>query len=149
MSTTLSTYPRHRASAAQAAGPLGRPAYQALAVLYAGYVALPILAGADKFLHLLANWDEYLAPRVADLLPVSGHTFMQAVGAVEVAAGLLVVLWPWLGALVVAAWLWGIILNLLLIPGHYDVALRDFGLSLGALALARLAADFGRPRLAG
>ena len=125
-----------------------RPSYQAFLILYAGFTALPILAGLDKFAHVLVNWDHYLAPQIANLLPVSGHTFMLVVGVIEVAAGALVFLWPRVGAVVVALWLWGIILNLLLLSGYYDVALRDFGLSLGALALARLAGEFGRPRFA-
>jgi hypothetical protein len=115
-----------------------RPGYQAFAILYVGFVALPILAGLDKFFHLLVNWDQYLAPTATQVLPVSGHTFMLAVGVIEVAAGLLVAVRPRIGAYVVALWLWGIIVNLLLIPGYYDIALRDFGLSLGALALARI-----------
>jgi hypothetical protein len=84
----------------------------------------------------------YLAPRVESLLPVSGHTFMLAVGVIEIAAGILVAVRPRIGAYVVAVWLWGIILNLLLVPGFYDIALRDFGLSLGALALARMSREF-------
>jgi hypothetical protein len=115
-----------------------RPGYQAYGILYAGFVALPILAGLDKFFHLLVNWDQYLAPIATRVLPVSGHTFMLLVGVVEIAAGLLVAVRPRIGAYVVALWLWGIIVNLLLIPGFYDIALRDFGLSLGALALARI-----------
>ncbi|HVK08376.1 MAG TPA: hypothetical protein VM597_06320 [Gemmataceae bacterium] len=122
-----------------------RPAYQAYRILHAGFAALPILAGLDKFFHLLVNWDQYLAPLATRLLPVGGHTFMQAVGVIEIAAGVLVAVRPRLGAYVVALWLWGIIVNLLLIPGYYDIALRDFGLSLGALALARLSQEFGRP----
>ena len=98
----------------------------------------------DKFFHLLVNWDQYLAPAAARLLPVSGHTFMQVVGVVEIAAGLLVAFRPRIGAYVVALWLWGIIANLLLIPGYFDIALRDFGLSLGALALGRLSQEFDR-----
>jgi hypothetical protein len=125
--------------------PARRPVYQAYLVLYVGFAALPILAGLDKFFHLLANWDQYLAPVAARLLPVSGHTFMQVVGVVEIAAGVLVAVRPRLGAYVVALWLWGIIANLLLVPGYFDVALRDFGLSLGALALARLSQEFDRP----
>jgi hypothetical protein len=124
--------------------PARRPAYQAYLVLYVGFVALPIVAGLDKFFHILVNWDQYLAPLAARLLPVGGHTFMQVVGVVEIAAGLLVAVRPRLGACVVAMWLWGIIANLLLIPGYFDIALRDFGLSLGALALARLSQEFGR-----
>jgi hypothetical protein len=120
----------------------GRPAYQAYLILYAGFVALPILAGVDKFLHLLVNWDQYLAPVVTRNLPVSAYSFMQAVGVIEIAAGVLVALQPRIGAYVVAMWLWGIIVNLLLVPGFFDVALRDFGLSLGALALARLSSEF-------
>ena len=148
MIETVRTDPRGGLEARTASGRVARPAYQAFLVLYAGFTALPVLAGADKFLHLLADWDLYLAPRVADLLPVSGHTFMLAVGVIEIAAGVLVFLWPRAGAVVVALWLWGIIANLLLAGGFYDVALRDFGLSLGALALFRLAHEFGRPRLA-
>ena len=125
--------------------PAGRHAHQAYLILYAGFVALPILAGLDKFFHLLVNWDQYLAPLVTRVLPVSGHTFMLAVGVIEIAAGLLVALRPRIGAYIVALWLWSIIVNLLLIPGYYDIALRDFGLSLGALALARLSQEFSRP----
>ena len=118
------------------------PAYQAYLILYAGFAALPMLAGLDKFFHLLVDWDQYLAPRIASMLPVPPHTFMLAVGLVEIVAGLLVALRPRVGSLVVALWLWGIIVNLLLVPGYYDVALRDFGLSLGALALHRLSDEF-------
>jgi uncharacterized membrane protein YphA (DoxX/SURF4 family) len=121
-----------------------RPAYQAYLILHIGYAVLPIVAGLDKFFHLLVNWDQYLSPFVTDLLPFSGHTFMLIVGVVEIVAGLLVAFRPRLGAYVVALWLWGIIVNLLLVPGFYDIALRDFGLSLGALALGRLSEDFDR-----
>jgi hypothetical protein len=119
-----------------------RAAYQAYLILNVGFAALPVVAGADKFFHFLVNWDMYLAPRIAEMLPVTGHTFMLAVGAIEIAAGLLVAFRPRIGAYVVALWLWGIIVNLLLIPAFYDIALRDFGLSLGALALARLSREF-------
>jgi hypothetical protein len=97
----------------------------------------------DKFFHLLTNWDMYLAPQIARMLPVSGHQFMLAVGAVEVIAGLLVAIKPRFGAYVVAAWLLGIICNLLMTGGFFDVALRDFGLMLGAISLGRLAAEYG------
>jgi hypothetical protein len=120
------------------------PAYRAYLILYAGFIVLPLLAGADKFFHLLVNWDQYLAPSIARLLPVAGHTFMLAVGVIEIVAAILVAVKPRFGGYVVAAWLWGIIVNLLLIPGYFDVALRDFGLSLGALALASLAERFER-----
>jgi hypothetical protein len=114
------------------------PSRQAYLILYAGFTLLPVLAGLDKFFHLLVNWDMYLAPLATRILPVSAHTFMLVVGVIEIAAGLLVFIRPQIGAYVVALWLWGIIVNLLLIPGFYDIALRDFGLSLGALALARI-----------
>ena len=121
------------------------PAKDAYTILHLGFAVLPILAGLDKFFHLLVNWEQYLAPQIAGLLPVAPATFMQVVGGIEVVAGLLVAVRPRVGAYVVAFWLWGIIVNLLMIPGYYDIALRDFGLSLGALALARLSANFDRP----
>jgi hypothetical protein len=120
-----------------------RPAYQAYVILYCGFIALPILAGVDKFFQLLVNWDMYLAPVVTRTLSLSAHTFMLIVGVIEIVAGLIVLLRPQIGAYIVMLWLWGIIVNLLLIPNFYDIALRDFGLSLGALALARLSRDFG------
>src|SRR5438105_3239138 len=83
-----------------------QPAYQAYQLLHIGFAALPIVAGLDKFFHLLANWDGYLAPQVVNLLPVSAHTFMLAVGVIEMAAGLLVAIRPRIGAYVVALWLW-------------------------------------------
>lgn len=122
----------------------GRPAYQAFLLLYAAFIAAPIIAGVDKFFHLLVNWDQYLAPIVPSILNVAPHTFMLAVGVIEVVAGILVAIRPSIFAYLVAAWLWGIIVNLLLIPGYYDIALRDFGLSLGALALGRLSRTFDR-----
>jgi uncharacterized membrane protein YphA (DoxX/SURF4 family) len=136
-SQVLPTTAKSRASAQVA-----QSAYQSYVMLVAGFTALPIIAGFDKFFHLLVNWDQYLAPQVTQVLPVSGHTFMIAVGVIEIAAGLLVALRPRIGAYVVALWLWGIVINLLLIPGFYDIALRDFGLSVGALALARLSREF-------
>jgi hypothetical protein len=119
-----------------------RPAYQAYRVLHFGFIVAPILAGLDKFFHLLANWDMYVAPSVARMLPVSAHTFMLAVGAIEVIAGLLVAWKPRVGAPVVALWLAGIIVNLVSMGAYLDVALRDLGLALGALALWRLASEF-------
>jgi hypothetical protein len=136
LNTASTTGPAIRRASA-----IGRPAYQAYVILYVGFVALPILAGLDKFFHLLVNWDQYLAPLATQVLPVSGHTFMLVVGVIEIAAGLLVAVRPRIGAYVVALWLWGIIANLLSVPGFYDIALRDFGLSLGALALARISAE--------
>lgn len=120
------------------------PAYQAYQILHLGFAALPILAGLDKFFHVLVNWDMYLAPLIARLSPISGHSLMMVIGAIEIVAGILVAIRPRIGAYVVAAWLVGIIINFLLLAGYYDVALRDFGLSLGALALGRLSVDFDR-----
>lgn len=128
--------------------PGGNPAYQAFLILRGGFTVAPILFGVDKFLHVLVNRDAYLAPDIARLSPLSVHQTMYVVGVIEVVAGLLVALRPGLGAPVVALWLLGIIVNLLLIPGYYDIALRDFGLLLAALALARLAAAYDtRPLL--
>jgi len=119
-----------------------RPAYQAYQLLYLGFIIAPLVAGVDKFTNVLTDWDKYLAPVVAGLLPFSAGTFMLFVGIVEIGAAALVALRPQIGAYVVAAWLAGIVINLLLIPGYFDVALRDFGLMLGALALARLSEEF-------
>jgi hypothetical protein len=119
-----------------------RPAYQAYMILYAGFVALPIIAGADKFFDLMVMWDNYLAPIVPQTLGISAHTFMLIVGVIEIVAGLIVSVRPQIGAYIVGLWLLGIIVNLLLRGGAYDIALRDFGLSLGAFALARISAEF-------
>jgi hypothetical protein len=125
-----------------------RPALQAQVILYVGFIVLPILAGLDKFVGVLVNWDIYLAPVVTDVLRLQPHTFMMSVGVIEVAAGLIVLVRPQIGAYVVALWLLGIIVNLLVLSGqtsskYYDIALRDLGLLLGALALARLSREFG------
>jgi uncharacterized membrane protein YphA (DoxX/SURF4 family) len=118
------------------------PVYQAYQILHMGFVVAPIIAGLDKFSHLLVNWDMYLAPVIARLSPIGGHGFMLLVGVIEIVAGILVAIKPRIGAYVVSAWLLGIVINLLLIPGYFDIALRDFGLSLGALALGRLSEKF-------
>lgn len=115
------------------------PAYRAYLLLRNGFTALPILAGVDKFTHWLVNWDQYLAPAIARSLPMDAHAFMQLVGIIEIMVGVIVGVAPRIGGYLVAGWLWGIIINLLLIPGYLDIALRDVGLSLGAIALARLA----------
>lgn len=120
------------------------PAWQAFQILHWGFVAAPILMGADKFLNLLANWEKYLAPSFLSLSPASAATTMRLVGVIEIIAGIVVALRPRVGAYVVAAWLAGIILNLLVLGGYYDVALRDFGLFLAALALGRLSATYDR-----
>jgi hypothetical protein len=114
------------------------PAYGAFLLLRVGFAALPILMGLDKFANLMTNWERYLAPWIVNLLPFSAHTAMLIVGVIEVIAGVFVALKPRYAAYIVALWLAGIILNLLTYSGFYDVALRDFGLLLAALTLARL-----------
>jgi hypothetical protein len=125
-----------------------QPTYQAYAILYAGFIALPIIAGVDKFFNLLTNWDAYLAPIIPQMLGISAHTFMLVVGVIEIVAGLIVVLRPQIGAYIVGLWLLGIIINLLMRGGAYDIALRDFGLLLGAFSLARVSVAFN-PRPCG
>ncbi len=118
------------------------PAYGAFLILWVGFAVLPFVMGLDKFANLLTNWEGYLAPWVVSLLPFSASTAMHLVGVVEIVAGILVALRPRYAAYVVALWLAGIIVNLLTYSGYYDVALRDFGLLLAALALARLASQY-------
>jgi hypothetical protein len=113
-------------------------------MLHVGFTVAPILAGLDKFFHLLVNWDQYLPGVVANASPIQPHTLMLVVGVIEIVAGIGVWLKPRIFAYVVAAWLALIIINLLLIPGYFDIALRDFGLLLAALALARLSQQFPR-----
>jgi Ca2+/Na+ antiporter len=121
---------------------LGSPAMQAYQILRIGFTVAPIVAGVDKFLHLLVNWDQYLPAAVNNILGGNGHQFMYIVGVIEIVAGIGVFLKPKIFAYIVAAWLVLIIINLLMIPGYYDVALRDLGLALGALALGRLSQEF-------
>jgi uncharacterized membrane protein YphA (DoxX/SURF4 family) len=128
-----------------------RASHQAFLILRVAFTAAPILFGLDKFFNVMADWGHYLAPALADLSPFDVATTMYVVGAVEVVAGILVGLSPRLGAPVVAAWLAGIIVNLVVLGGHLDIALRDFGLVLAALALFALsrihdARPLGRPR---
>jgi uncharacterized membrane protein YphA (DoxX/SURF4 family) len=120
------------------------PGHQGYWILRFGFTAAPILAGLDKFTHLLTNWDQYLPGVVANVSPVPPHTLMLIVGVIEIIAGIGVWLKPRIFAYVVAAWLAVIIINLLLIPGYFDIALRDLGLLLGALALGRLSEQFAR-----
>jgi hypothetical protein len=142
MATTLAHETTTRPTTEVARSDIRNPVFQAFWLLRIGFTVAPILFGADKFAHVLVDWDKYLAPRIVDHLPWSTHTVMYAVGAIEIVAGLIVLVRPRFGAYLVAAWLAGIIVNLLLIPDFYDIALRDFGLLIGALALARLAAAF-------
>ena len=127
---------------------LSDPAYQAFLVLRTVFAVAPIAFGLDKFANVLTDWPSYLAPWINNLVPGSGQDAMYAVGVVEIVAGVAVALVPRYGGLLVAAWLAGIILNLLTIPGFYDVALRDFGLLVAALALSRLAMRYAPSRRA-
>jgi hypothetical protein len=116
-------------------------AARAYLVLYVGYVLLPLAAGIDKFFSALVDWKQYLWTQVPQSLNVSSEMFMRGVGIVEIVAAMWVAISPRTGGFVVAIWLWGIIINLVMQNAYYDIALRDFGLSLGALALASLARD--------
>lgn len=119
------------------------PAYQAYQVLHIAFTAAPVIAGLDKFFHLLCNWDKYLAPWISNLSPIGGHNLMLGIGVIEIIAGLLVAVRPKIGALVVGLWLCGIIVNLLSFGAYLDIALRDLGLALGAFALWRLSVSRG------
>ncbi|HEX5080963.1 MAG TPA: hypothetical protein VFY40_02885, partial [Blastocatellia bacterium] len=116
--------------------------YQAYRILQFGFTVAPIAAGLDKFFHLLVNWDQYLPSAMNRMVGGQGHSLMYLIGVIEIVAGLGVWFKPRIFAYVVAAWLVLIIANLLMIPGYYDVALRDLGLALGALALGRLSQEY-------
>jgi DoxX len=121
------------------------PRYQAFAVMRLAFTVAPIAFGLDKFFNVMVQWPNYLAPWINDIAPGTAQQFMYFVGATEIVAGVIVALKPRYGAYVVAAWLAGIILNLLTYSGFYDIALRDLGLMLGALTLARLASVYDAP----
>ena len=127
-------------------GQLADPAHQGYLLLRAAFTVAPILFGLDKFFNFMVDWPKYLAPWINDIVPRSAQDFLYFVGAVEITAGVVVGLAPWLGAYLVAAWLGGIVVNLLSVdpPTYYDIALRDFGLLLAALSLGRLAAGVHR-----
>ena len=121
---------------------LSQHAREAYQILRLGFTVAPIIAGIDKFTHLLVNWDQYLPSVVNRMVGGHGHELMLVAGAIEIVAGLGVFFKPKIFAYVVSAWLVLIIVNLLMVPGFFDVALRDLGLALGALALARLSQSF-------
>jgi uncharacterized membrane protein YphA (DoxX/SURF4 family) len=125
----------------------GDAGHQAFLLLRLAFAVAPIAFGLDKFFNIMVDWTQYLAPWINDVLPGDAHDAMHLVGVIEIAAGLLVAIKPRYGAPLVAAWLGGIIINLLTLSGYYDVALRDFGLLLGALTLARLAWQYDPPGL--
>jgi hypothetical protein len=134
----------HTSSVQTAAQPdrLTQPGYQAYLLLRVVFTVAPILFGLDKFAGVLVDWDGYLAPWINDIVPGSASDAMYAVGVIEIAAGVIVATVPRFGAPLVAAWLGGIIFNLLTYSGYYDIALRDFGLLIGALALWRLSVEY-------
>ena len=151
MSTTATVNAPEAASLPTTAGERLKsdPAYQAFWLLRLAFTAAPILFGLDKFLNVMVDWEIYLAPWINDIVPGSAATAMYIVGVVEIVAGLLVFVKPRYGAYIVAAWLAGIIINLLTYSGYYDIALRDFGLLLGALTLGRLASKYDPPGFGG
>ena len=118
------------------------PAYGAFLTLRIGFTVLPIVFGLDKFTNVLTTWDAYLAPWIVDISPLSAHHTMLVVGVIEIVAGAAVAIKPRYAAYIVAAWLAGIIINLVTYSGFYDVALRDFGLLVAALTLGRLASMY-------
>lgn len=123
---------------------LADPTVQAFTLLRVGFTVAPILFGLDKFLNWLVDWPIYLSSQINDLVPGDAEQAMLIVGVIEIVAGIVVAVRPKFGGYLVAAWLAGIIVNLLILGDFYDVALRDFGLLLGALTLARLATGFER-----
>jgi uncharacterized membrane protein YphA (DoxX/SURF4 family) len=145
---TLRTPPLETARAGDAPAAVAGwrdPRYQAYALMRLAFTVAPIAFGVDKFFNVMVDWPKYLAPWINDIAPGSGQDFMYFVGAVEIVAGLVVAIKPRYGAYLVAGWLGGIVINLLSYSGFYDIALRDFGLMLGALTLARLAAVYDPP----
>jgi hypothetical protein len=151
MSAHLATSPPSAAAArpapAAAAASQADAGYQAYMLLRLAFTVAPIAFGLDKFFNVMVDWTQYLASWINEILPGNVHDAMHLVGVVEIAAGLIVAIKPRYGAPLVAAWLAGIIINLLTLSGYYDVALRDFGLMLGALTLTRLAWAFDPPGL--
>jgi uncharacterized membrane protein YphA (DoxX/SURF4 family) len=147
MSTTATLDPRAASLATPSFGERlkGDPSYQAFLLLRLAFTVAPILFGLDKFFNVMVDWEQYLAPWINDIVPGSAASAMHLVGVVEIVAGIVVALKPRYGAYLVAAWLGGIIVNLLTYSGYYDIALRDFGLMLGALTLARLASVYDPP----
>lgn len=120
------------------------PRYQAFMLLRIGYTVLPLVMGIDKFFNAMVSWPQYLADWIDNIVPGTAQQLMYVFGGVEICAGLLVALRPRWGAYVVAAWLAGIVVNLLSYGEWYDIAVRDFGLMLGALTLGRLASVYDR-----
>ena len=148
MNTALRTPTRPRPDAVEleaSASLRADPRYQAYALLRLGFTVLPIIMGLDKFFNLMVSWPQYLADWIDNIIPGTAQQLMYGVGVVEIVAGLFVALKPRWGAYVVAAWLAGIVVDLLSYGEWYDIAVRDFGLMLAALTLGRLASVYDRP----
>jgi hypothetical protein len=144
-STAAGSHPATRSTGASTSFRIRtEPAFQAYWLMRIGFALVPILFGADKFAHVMVNWDKYLAPELQHWIsPFSTvHQTMYFVGAVEIVAGLVVLFLPRIGGYVVALWLAGIIVNLALISGYWDIMMRDVALFLLALTFARLASAF-------
>ncbi|MCU7547579.1 hypothetical protein OCK74_00565 [Chitinophagaceae bacterium LB-8] len=112
-----------------------------ISILRWTYGLVPIAAGADKFLHLLTDWDQYLAPAVTDIIPLQPHTFMSIVGIIEIVAGIVLLIKPKIGSIIVSLWLIGIAINLLLTGKYFDIAVRDIVMAIGAFSLYMLLSD--------
>jgi hypothetical protein len=138
MATIATNYARHHAPATVT------QVDRVASILRWTYGLVPIVAGADKFMHLLTNWNKYLAPAVADMLPISVTAFMSIVGVIEIVAGILVLAKPKIGGLIVGLWLIGIAINLLLTGQYFDIAVRDIVMAIGAFCLHILYNDHGR-----
>src|SRR5215475_11065267 len=144
MAQPVSVFAGDVRAADEARAGASRMSYQAYQILRLGFVVAPIVAGLDKFFNLLVNWTQYLPSFVNNMVGGHGQQLMMLVGVIEIVAGIGVAVKPRIFAYAVAGWLFLIILNLLMIPGYFDVALRDVGLMIGALSLARLSHEFDR-----
>jgi len=134
MSTIAANYPGHAEASATTTNPVTR----VTTILRLTFGLVPIIAGADKFTDLLVNWDQYLSPAVAKMLPFAPHTFMMIVGVIEIVAGLIVLIRPRVGSLIVCLWLVGIAIDLITTGQYFDVAVRDLVMSVGAFCLFTL-----------
>jgi uncharacterized membrane protein YphA (DoxX/SURF4 family) len=134
----MSTVTANYANEVQGAGRTTSAVERVTTILRFTYGLVPIVAGADKFTHILVNWDQYLAPSIANMLPIAPHTFMLIVGFIEIVAGLIVLARPRVGSIVVCIWLIGIALNLVMTGKYYDVAVRDIVMAIGAFSLFTL-----------
>jgi uncharacterized membrane protein YphA (DoxX/SURF4 family) len=137
MSTTTGNYGSSSHTTA-AVRTTGSAVDRVITIMKLTYGIVPIVAGADKFTHLLVNWDQYLAPQIANILPFAPHTFMLIVGVIEMIAGLIVLIKPHVGSVIVCLWLLGIAFNLLLTGQYYDIAVRDTVMAIGAFSLFTL-----------